>query len=1273
MPEPINRVKTCIDCDLHRSRNFVVAAVGNVPSDLMIIGEAPKHDENQQGVPFVGEEGKILDAALREVQLDRNADVVLAYTVKCIPTDGRSYRSPVKAEIESCRHHLENEILQTKPKVILALGAGVSKALIGKAGAISKIRGIPVEVEIAGHSCIVIPTYHPGFVLKNDSVRGAKFQDFVGDIWKARATIDPTAIKSGTYHLIKDPIDFHDFMMVVEQWTDFAFDIETTGLDPLSGTVLGLSFCGKRGEAYYLPLNWCGDVSGSPLPAEEVRAMVKPYWDQFAEDEDYKLMTLSQDDVMGVVSGLLLSDQKKTTHHGKFDVQFLKVSAGLEVNNWAADSMTMVHLCDENRRQYKLKTLLDSHYPDLNGYDDGVDKTNMAALPLGDIAVYAGKDADGCYRLTLDYFKKMQEAGLVDFYRKFVHPTTLTLTRIETNGIHIDQKWGKELAVELEVVAASDLADVRRLSGREELNLNSSKQLSEYFFVDKGYPITKTSLKTGAPSTDASVLEYLADTLDDPVAGKILSYRAAEKILSTYLRKMPEMIRSDGRIHASFHQHTTVTGRLCVAGDTLLETDQGAFEISKLNLTKTPNIRIITHEGHSRRILHKYYKGREQMFNVVLEDGREIKCTAGHRFLTPDGWRCLSEFDTMQRLITVQKDFYSFGQPVRGRSCQEVQQSVDACADRGCVCSSDTGEEVDWDTGGEATLCEQSGLFCFNDFVSAEIPGTNQGNQASQVFNSFERKQTWGKNASGSSSQEASVEEAVGSGLSCLSHSQRIEYLRMVCTAEHHISSVGRNRSIALSDGTHRLGLYREVGAFCSGIKRSCQEILRRPTRILQKVVYRVLSCVGITLVCEVSSKAAGFLYRAGGGSKGPHYIQQQPVGDDVVSEITAKRHSPYSEQSILQKFSRRFFFSGYSSFGRGRWRFPSKRQGHNGAGYCERISCSSVGVQDCSIHGQGCEESSGLGSSGDRVFTTSRIRSIKSVGVLDVWDIEVEEDHSYIAHGFVNHNSSSNPNLQNIPVRSEQGLRVRGCFTASPGNSLICCDYSQMELRVIAWIAQDVAMLRACNAGVDLHAATARLMWNIPEETEVPADQRYLAKTINFAIAYGADARRVAEEGKISLVEAKRVVAIWYESFPEVKAFIDRTHKKASIDGFVVNPFGRVRRLPILKGVPLYRVDKFIGEARRQSVNSIIQGAASDMVVFNMNRLQKELDDSGYSKKMVLLVNEVHDAIYLDCPKSLVDEVVILTKRILEMSIAPVDVALKIDIHVVDRWSEAV
>ncbi|HSR94926.1 MAG TPA: DNA polymerase I [Solirubrobacterales bacterium] len=258
---------------------------------------------------------------------------------------------------------------------------------------------------------------------------------------------------------------------------------------------------------------------------------------------------------------------------------------------------------------------------------------------------------------------------------------------------------------------------------------------------------------------------------------------------------------------------------------------------------------------------------------------------------------------------------------------------------------------------------------------------------------------------------------------------------------------------------------------------------------------------------------------------------------------------------------------------------------------------------------------------------------------------------------------SSTNPNLQNIPIRTEIGRPVRACFVAEPGGRLLSADYSQVELRVLAHVAEEEVLKEIFRAGEDVHAATAAEVFDISRE-DVDVGQRSKAKMVNFGIVYGLTGFGLADRLNIPRKEGEEFVARYLERFPAVRAFRERVVERAQEEGYVRTLMGRRRPIPELRsGNPNTRR---LGE--RLAVNTVIQGTAADIIKVAMVRCSDALGKSGAKTRLVL---QIHDELLFEGPPGEMDDATELVRR--EMCAAyQLDPPLEVDIGVGTDWLDA-
>ncbi|HKD24342.1 MAG TPA: DNA polymerase I [Xanthobacteraceae bacterium] len=262
---------------------------------------------------------------------------------------------------------------------------------------------------------------------------------------------------------------------------------------------------------------------------------------------------------------------------------------------------------------------------------------------------------------------------------------------------------------------------------------------------------------------------------------------------------------------------------------------------------------------------------------------------------------------------------------------------------------------------------------------------------------------------------------------------------------------------------------------------------------------------------------------------------------------------------------------------------------------------------------------------------------------------------------------SSFDPNLQNIPIRTEEGRKIRRAFIAEPGTKLISADYSQIELRLLAEIADIEALKRAFQEGTDIHALTASEMFGVPVKG-MPGEVRRRAKAINFGIIYGISAFGLANQLGISRDEARAYIKKYFERFPGIRAFMDTTKEACRQSGYVTTLFGRKCHYPdITASNPSIRSFN-----ERAAVNARLQGTAADIIRRAMVRMEDALAQHRLAAQMLL---QVHDELVFEVPEGQVERTIPVIKRVMEEAPLPaiaLGVPLHVDAHAADNWEEA-
>ncbi|GAF83152.1 unnamed protein product, partial [marine sediment metagenome] len=257
---------------------------------------------------------------------------------------------------------------------------------------------------------------------------------------------------------------------------------------------------------------------------------------------------------------------------------------------------------------------------------------------------------------------------------------------------------------------------------------------------------------------------------------------------------------------------------------------------------------------------------------------------------------------------------------------------------------------------------------------------------------------------------------------------------------------------------------------------------------------------------------------------------------------------------------------------------------------------------------------------------------------------------------------SSSEPNLQNIPIRSELGKQVRQAFIAPPDSCLVAGDYSQIDLRTLAHLSQDPSLLSAFHNDEDIHSATASQLFGVDASLVTP-DMRRLAKTVNFGVIYGMSEYGLEQATELSREEAAQFITSYFEKYPGVKQYLESTKKQARETGYVQTLLGRRRFIPEINSS-----NRQVREAaERMAINMPVQGTSADVIKVAMLNLHREMDKRQLKSKMLL---QVHDELIFEVPEEELEEMKTLVPQIMSTALK-LSVPLKVDIKVGNNWGE--
>lgn len=298
-----------------------------------------------------------------------------------------------------------------------------------------------------------------------------------------------------------------------------------------------------------------------------------------------------------------------------------------------------------------------------------------------------------------------------------------------------------------------------------------------------------------------------------------------------------------------------------------------------------------------------------------------------------------------------------------------------------------------------------------------------------------------------------------------------------------------------------------------------------------------------------------------------------------------------------------------------------------------------------------------------------SKLKGTYTDALIEAADDKTDRVHtSYqLAAATTGRLASSDPNLQNIPIRTETGRQIRQAFIAGPGNVLISADYSQIELRLLAHIGDIPELKRAFKAGIDIHTATASEMFGVPVEQMDPETRRR-AKAINFGIVYGISAFGLANQLGIDQGEAGAYIKTYFERFPGIRAYMDATRAEVRERGFVSTVFGRKIHIPAIHSKS--GAERQFGE--RAAINAPIQGAAADIIRRAMMRMPAALVEAGLATRMLL---QVHDELVFEAPEAEAERAIAVIKRTMEGAAEPavaLTVPLVVEARAAGNWDEA-
>ena len=584
------RNKHCKECILHKTAEYVcLTGYGKVPSDIMIIGEAPSHREDDSGKPFVGKIGKILDIILESIGITRD-DIYITNVVHCRPPDNRT---PKMDEMKACREFLLEEIRTIQPTTIIVLGNIALKGLYkSNLMSISRERGKVLQFRYQNKKGIkivskVIPTYHPGAAARNKYYANIIYEDIVNGL-NRKAAID---VREKEEYKLVSKNNREEVYNRLYKANTITLDVETTGLD----------FMDKMKELV------CVGMSDGPG-----RGFIWPLTDN--NIERWKK---------------ILSNKELVINHNiKFDLEWLW-RYGIHCKAKVFDTLIAKHLLDENCPDKDLKTLarVEEGMQDLSNAERIMAKHRKEETkPTWEEWVrYNGGDVDAPFRLFNRYKPLLEKEELSDLMHREMK-ILKTLVRIETFGFQIDKEIHSRLTVEYEQRIHQQYTNVRKLVG--DINLSSTPQLAELLYENLGLPVLHRTDNKEPSTSEDTLLELLElsniEKFKRQVLKEIMSHRKLSKLYNTYLIGIikKNQLAWDNKLHCNFKLAGTKTGRLSCAEPNLQNIPREG-DIKEMFISSFKNgviikcdysqveLRLLAHYANDKRLIRAFKEGRD--------------------------------------------------------------------------------------------------------------------------------------------------------------------------------------------------------------------------------------------------------------------------------------------------------------------------------------------------------------------------------------------------------------------------------------------------------------------------------------------------------------------------------------------------------------------------------------------------------------------------------------------------------------------------------------
>ena len=556
------------DSEVCRHCSFVthpfVPGSGNLKAKLVVIARDPGTEEEDQSEPLVGEAGQMFETAFNEAGKGAGVtreDVFCTYAVKCKPPDSIAGTADWKQAAKQCAYYLKKELEQIKPRVILAMGNEALAAAHGKQvmGGITQHRG---QVSELPNGAKLVPAFHPAYILRSPAV----LPIYLRDLEKAIVEMGSKKVVSKEdelgyeYRVIKTLAQFDKLLLRLKSAKKVSVDTETTGLCWHRDKIICTGVCIDDHLGYVIPFRTyhVKEIEGETKTGRKrkiKKAVIKMFWSKeaFAHIKE-GLNEVFQD-----------TSIQKTLQNAKFDLHFLW-QEGIKLRGLAFDdTMVMQHMADENAPR-DLKTMVSIRAPHMAGYERRIKaqeeySLNLVAVTPEVLYQYNAGDIVGTRIIEPSLIADMKKELVYDYYKKRSIPILRFLFDIERRGVKIGRQELAQVKGEVERKLEKLLKKMQELAG-PKFNPNRPVDVSNVLFKKLSLPVVAVSEKTGAASTNKATLEELLAQYDQPFCKQMLEYRSLKKLYGTYIVGMGSLLDKSGRLHTTFRQARTVTGRL---------------------------------------------------------------------------------------------------------------------------------------------------------------------------------------------------------------------------------------------------------------------------------------------------------------------------------------------------------------------------------------------------------------------------------------------------------------------------------------------------------------------------------------------------------------------------------------------------------------------------------------------------------------------------------------------------------------------------------------